>query len=140
MGVGLIKWLQSWDILLIYCNNQLKKYITPLLRLAREHSLSPFWSQSEAFSVPFYTLIKLCYTKAFEWSSLVPGPKAKSSSEITNPTSFTIAITRNKDILHIMEEPGGLQSSGSQRVGHDWVTSLHFTSHLKVCHCNTWDE
>ena len=23
-----------------------------------------------------------------------------------------------------MEEPGGLQSTGSQRVGHDWVTSL----------------
>ena len=26
------------------------------------------------------------------------------------------------------EEPGRLQSTGSQRVGHDWVTSLHFTS------------
>ena len=26
------------------------------------------------------------------------------------------------------EEPGGLQSVGSQRVGHDWATSLHFTS------------
>ena len=25
------------------------------------------------------------------------------------------------------EEPGRLQSTGSQRVGHDWVTSLHFT-------------
>ena len=25
------------------------------------------------------------------------------------------------------EEPGGLQSTGSQRVGHDWVTLLHFT-------------
>ena len=24
-----------------------------------------------------------------------------------------------------MEEPGGLQSRGSQRVGHDWATSLH---------------
>ena len=28
------------------------------------------------------------------------------------------------------EEPGRLQSMGSQRVGHDWVTSLHFTSSL----------
>ena len=27
-----------------------------------------------------------------------------------------------------MEEPDGLQSTGSQRVGHDWATSLHFTS------------
>ena len=26
------------------------------------------------------------------------------------------------------EEPGGLQSTGSQRVGHDCATSLHFTS------------
>ena len=25
-----------------------------------------------------------------------------------------------------MEEPGGLQSTGSQRVGHDWVTSLTY--------------
>ena len=25
-----------------------------------------------------------------------------------------------------MEEPGGLQSMELQRVGHDWVTSLHF--------------
>ena len=26
-----------------------------------------------------------------------------------------------------MGEPGGLQSMGLQRVGHDWATSLHFT-------------
>ena len=26
------------------------------------------------------------------------------------------------------EDPGRLQFMGSQRVGHDWVTSLHFTS------------
>ena len=26
------------------------------------------------------------------------------------------------------EKPGRLQSMGSQRVGHDWATSLHFTS------------
>ena len=38
----------------------------------RGHSPSPFWCLSEAFSVPFYTLIKLCYTKALEWSSLGP--------------------------------------------------------------------
>ena len=25
-----------------------------------------------------------------------------------------------------MEEPGGLQSMGSQRVGHDYVTNFHF--------------
>ena len=30
------------------------------------------------------------------------------------------------------EEPDRLQSMGLQRVGHDWVTSLHFTSLLDV--------
>ena len=28
------------------------------------------------------------------------------------------------------EDPGRLQSMGLQRVGHDWATSLHFTSNL----------
>ena len=28
------------------------------------------------------------------------------------------------------EDPGRLQSMGSQRVGHDWVTSLHFTLYI----------
>ena len=42
-----------------------------------------------------------------------------------------------------MEEPGRLQSTGSQRVGHDWVTSFHFTSlHLgrgvSPHHCPSW--
>ena len=27
------------------------------------------------------------------------------------------------------EEPGGLQSMGSQRVGHDWVTNTHTYTH-----------
>ena len=27
------------------------------------------------------------------------------------------------------EEPGGLQSTGSQRVGHDWATSCHVIIH-----------
>ena len=30
------------------------------------------------------------------------------------------------------EKPGRLQSVGSQRVGHDWATSLHFTSEEKT--------
>ena len=32
------------------------------------------------------------------------------------------------------EEPGGLQSTGSQRVRHDWATSLHFTLNI-LWHC-----
>ena len=48
-------------------------------------------SMSEAFFVIF-SLIKLSYTKALEWSSLVPGPQSKfSSSGITNLTLFTLS-------------------------------------------------
>ena len=57
-------------------------------------------SMSEVFFVPFLTLIKLCYTKALEWSSLVPGPKAKSSSlEITNLTPFTISYYQHQGLF-----------------------------------------
>ena len=35
MGVGLLRSLQTWDILLIYCNNQLKKYITPFSKISK---------------------------------------------------------------------------------------------------------
>ena len=30
------------------------------------------------------------------------------------------------------EEPGGLQSMGSQRVGHNWVTSRWNMEHVKI--------
>ena len=54
-----------------------------MLRLATGALSVPLlMSMSEAFSVPFYTLIKLCYTKSLEWSSPVPGPEAKSSSSL----------------------------------------------------------
>ena len=32
------------------------------------------------------------------------------------------------------EEPGSLQSMGLQRFGHDWATSLHFTSIIDLRH------
>ena len=51
VGVGLVKLSQTWDILLIYCSNQFKKYIPPLLTLARGGTLHPLLlSMSEAFS------------------------------------------------------------------------------------------
>ena len=31
-----------------------------------------------------------------------------------------------------LEKPGRLQSMGSQRVGHDWATSLHFTLKIRA--------
>ena len=70
--------------------NNSSKYIIPSLTLTKGALSVPLlMSMSEAFSDPFLTLIKLCYTKALEWSSLVPGPEAKS--EITNPTLFTVS-------------------------------------------------
>ena len=41
MGVALVKFLQPSDILLICCNDQLKKYIAPSLRLARGALCAP---------------------------------------------------------------------------------------------------
>ena len=77
VGVGLIKPWQPWDIILIYCNNQLKKYITPFSKTSDGGTLHPSSDvYVSSFLCPFFTLIKLCYTKALEWSSLVPGPES----------------------------------------------------------------
>ena len=50
VGVG----LQPWDILLIYCNNHLKKYITLFLRLARG-----------ALSIPLLMSMSDVYIRSF---------------------------------------------------------------------------
>ena len=88
----LVRPLQPWDILLIYCNNQLRKYIAPLLRLAgggRGGTLfTPFWCLCQNLSLSLFTVIKLLPHKNPEWSSLVADPEAKSSLEIANPTLF----------------------------------------------------
>ena len=46
-------------------------------------------------------------------------PKSKCSEKVMAPHSSTLAWK-----LPWTEEPGGLQSMGSWRVGHDWATSL----------------
>ena len=87
-------------------------------------------SMSEAFSVPFLTLIKLCYTKALEWSSLVPDPEAKSSSsEITNPTSFTISYQNDHKYLclllwHYFANKGPSSQGYGFSSGHIWMWEL----------------
>jgi len=80
-----------------------------LLRIASGTLSVPLlMPMSEALSVRFHTLIKLCYTKALEWVSLVPGPKAKSSSEIKNLTPFTISyyqeLNTQENWKHILIE------------------------------------
>ena len=55
------------------------------------HSPSPSDVYVRSFHCPFSYFNKTLLYKS-SWSSLVPGPEAKSSSsEITNPTSFTIS-------------------------------------------------
>ena len=70
----------------------LVKGYNALIRLVSGSTLRPPSDVCvRSFLCPFFTLIKLCYTKALEWSRLVPNPEAKSSSGITDPTSFTIS-------------------------------------------------
>ena len=41
MAVGLVRSLQLWDILLIYCNNQLKKVYHSLAKTSEGGTLRP---------------------------------------------------------------------------------------------------
>ena len=67
MGVGLVRYLQPWDILLIYCNNQFQKVYSSLAKTSKGGTLCPHPDvYVKSFLCPFFILIKLCYTKALE--------------------------------------------------------------------------
>ena len=57
----------------------------------------------------------------------------KTEREIKEIIPFTIATKRIKYLgIYLLretwtEKPGRLQSTGSQRVGHNWATSLYYT-------------
>ena len=53
-------------------------------------------------SVPFDILIKLCFTKALEWSSLVPGPEAKSSSSVQFSSVTQSCLTLSNPTLNFI--------------------------------------
>ena len=80
MGVGLVRSLQPWEILLIYCNKQFKKYIAPFLRLASGALSAPFWCLCQELSLSLFTVVKFLPHKSPEWSSLFTDPEAKFSS------------------------------------------------------------
>ena len=72
----------------------INNFLTNIKQLAETSTGSfsiPLLVSVRALSVPCHILIKLCYTEALEWLSLVPGPKAKSSSEIMNLTLFIVS-------------------------------------------------
>ena len=92
----------------------------------------------------FFNLIKLCDTKALAWSSLVPGPEAKSSSsEITNLTEAT-GLCHMEEVepgpwpqkqSHLVSRfkfsfgypkgfPGGSEDKESAAMEETWVWSL----------------
>ena len=74
-----------------------------LMRLARGALSTAFWCLCQKISLYLFTLIKLLH-KSSEWSSLVPGPEAKSSSlEITNLALFTISYHLKKDRVRLWE-------------------------------------
>ena len=105
MGVSLVRYLKLWGCLLIYCNNWLEKNIAPLLSLERGHSPFSSWCLCQV-SLSLFTLIKLCYTNALAWSTLVPGPEAKSSTlEIMHPTLFTVS---SQNFVHFHSSSGRL--------------------------------
>ena len=70
-GVGLS--IVSSNPVILYCGSgsgktlYCKRYKAPLQRLSETgHSVPFLMSMSEVFPVPFYTLIKLCYTKVLQ--------------------------------------------------------------------------
>jgi len=67
VGVSLVRPLQPWYILWIFCDNELKKkQVTPL---GVGHSPSPFWYQK--LSLSSFTLIKLLHQSSWV---IKPGP------------------------------------------------------------------
>ena len=73
--------------------------------------------------VIFYWIQHICMKNCKGWVLSFPrgfaGSSSKQSEKVTAPHSNILAWK-----IPWTEEPGRLQSMGSLRVGHDWVTSL----------------
>ena len=79
------------------------------------------------FLVFFPSLMKFCLKKTVSWNCILKvntGCKQLLEKAMA-PYSSTLAWK-----IPWTEEPGGLQSMGSRRVGHDWVTSLSLFSFM----------
>ena len=105
----------------------INSFLTDIKQLAKTSKGGTLHPPSDvcvrSFLCPLSTLIQLCYTKALEWSSLVPGPEAKSSfSLISNLTLFTVSYHYLLDYsyLLLLELPFDKHSFGT------WVSSFFF--------------
>ena len=79
----------------------------------------------EAWGFPGGSEVKLSAWNAGDLGS-IPGQEDPLEKEMA--THSSILAWR----IPWMEEPGGLQSTGSQRVRHDWVTSLSLSFFLHI--------
>jgi len=76
---------------------------------------APFWCLCQKLPLSFITVIKPLPHKSSEWSSLVLGPKTKSSLQITNLTLFTISY---QYFGHLMQRTDSLEKDSD--AGKDW--------------------
>ena len=96
------------------------------------------WATREVLRLTYYKSTILQFPPSFV-SQMVKGLPAMWESRIwslgwEDPLEKEMATHSSTLTLKIpwTEEPGRLQSTGSQRVGHDWVTSLSLPSHLDI--------
>ena len=79
-----------------------------------------------AQTIKHLSTMRETWVQSLGWEDPLEKEKAIHSSNIAWKIPWT-------------EEPGRPQSMGWQRVGHDWATSLHFTSinsPVNICNCN----
>ena len=78
--------------------------------------VSSYWASLVAQMVKHLPSMRETQVQSLGWEDLLEKEMAAHSSTLAWRIPWT-------------EEPGRLQSMGSQRVKHDWATSLHFTSY-----------
>ena len=90
-------------------NNSSNRYL-----LSTYSVLNPCWTSLVAQNVKHLPTMQETRVQSLGWEDLLEKEMATHSSSLTWKIPWT-------------EEPGRLQSVGSQRVGHNWVTSVfHF--------------
>ena len=131
--MGLVRSLQPWDTLLLYCNKQFKKCIAPFLRLTSGALSASLWCLCQEVALSLFTVVKFLPHKSPEWSSLVSGLEAKSSLDIMNLTFFTISYHMGSTEMSFSKpqemvkdrEAWPAAVHGAAKVRHSWATEMH---------------
>ena len=122
-----------------YCNN---RSLMTSVQLIFKPSVKDFNMKTCQFCLPCHVLsVQMGWTtdKSLLFALVAQTVKA-SACNVGDPWVRKIPWRRQWQPTPVllpgnswMEEPGGLQSMGSQRVGHDWATSLALS--VYACHC-----